>query len=256
MISKMKIGGKKLGAVTKNTIDKLGSSDRQSENYNRQSGDGSGSPVPQQYAYSPGQRQSGSQRASLESAEPQPSPAGYEGAAVGLGLSGPSRPYATENVSQSPASFTSFAQAQAAGQNRISPSYPPFAGEQRPHTPMSPGPGPVISKKESRHGLSASIGVGKFVNNKPETSTTRHSDTPGYSPPQVSTSPKQKSKFSKFIGDLSQSSITGIKPSAQHAQSPSTSLVGRPPPPPDKTQFRAVSGGSAFDGYDVTTVLS
>jgi hypothetical protein len=266
MISKMKIGGKKIGAATKNTIDKLGSS---GESGNRHSGDGSGSPIQHVSSpnYSSNKRASGSHASlgspgrsdgagfkpdtvrDLETKDEGGGGYGYnDGQPVGLGLSAPTRPYAAEAVPQSPSSFSSFSQIQSPQSARPSPSYPPVS--QRPQSPMSPSAGTVISRKEGkgqgRHGFSASISSGKvskFFKTDPKS---KH-QSDGYSPPQGSTSPKQnstspkqKSKFSKFIGDLSQQGITGTRPS--HSSSPS---VGSSPPlPPDKTQFRSTSAMS------------
>jgi hypothetical protein len=262
MISKMKIGGKKIGAATKNTIDKLGSS---GEGGNRHSGDGLESPVQHSYSpkYSSNKRASGSidspdrsegagfKSDSVRDLEMKDESGGgyaYDGQPVGLGLSAPARPYAAEAVPQSPSSFSSFSQIQSPQSARPSPPYPP--ANQRPQSPASPSAGTVISKKESkgqgRHGFSASISSGKvskFFKTDPKS---KH-QSDGYSPPrdltspkQNSTSPKQKSKFSKFIGDLSQQSITGARPS--HSSSPSVGSSA--PPPPDKTQFRSTSAMS------------
>jgi hypothetical protein len=248
MISKMKIGGKKIGAVTKNTIDKLGSSDP----YKRHSGEKQDSPVP----YSPG-RASQESRAEIprrdtfeEVADTRGREYGYtnDGQPVGLGLSAPPRPYAGEASPQSPSSFASFSQ----GPPQVGRSESYAMDNQRPHTPMSPGT--VISKKEkdaSRHGFSASTSGGKVSKLfKTDGKSKRHSDTPGYSPPTDTTSPKQKSKFSKFVGDLAQSSITGTK--IGHGYSSSQSNIGAsppPPPPPDKAQFRSASDGTALKGF-------
>jgi hypothetical protein len=102
-----------------------------------------------------------------------------------------------------------------------------------------------ISRKEGgrtagggRHAFSASISGGKVSNLFGNPKVKHHSDE--YGQPS---SPKQKSKLSKFMTDLSQQSITGTKQSTSPSQS-RISGSPPPPPPPDKTQFRATSEGS------------
>lgn len=147
---------------------------------------------------------------------------------VGLGLSS-QQPNVRHTPSQSTSSFN---------------NYPQVQGSERPQSPYyghDPSMGPV-SKKESKagggsHAFSASVSGGKVSNLFGNPKAKRNSDE------YQSLSPKQKSKFSKFINDLSQQSITGTK----HSTSPSQSrTMGSPPPPPppDKTQFRATSEGS------------
>src|SRR5437667_6436154 len=65
--------------------------------------------------------------------------------------------------------------------------------------------------------------------------TKHHTDSIEYPAQQ---SPKQKSKFSKFVADISSTTLTGSKSNQSLTSSPP------PPPPPDKSQFRAQSDGS------------
>lgn len=263
MISKMKIGGKKISAATKNTM-KLGSStgDRGSYDemdYARRSNEARRTSPREPLASSPA-----SQRASVESPavsrsefspqaefqentyrDPEPGTSGSgqqeyygypnERQPLGLGLTAPHEPYATEGPSQSTSSF---------------PNYTRTEPQHQPSVPYSQPAGTNVSKKEGgRHGFSASISGGKasklFGGFSNEPKTKHHSDSAEYSPPQPqSSSPKQKSKFSKFVNDLSHSTITGGKHSHSGSQSRIVSSPTRPPPP-DKSQFRVTSEGSS-----------
>jgi len=244
MISKLKMGGQKLGAATMKLAsgpgDKRASADMA---YARRSSEVSRHSPPNTLVYPPEVR-SGTIDPSLTPQQQHTQPdrdddvtSGFSrGRAfsdatspVGLGFS--HQPSIGQSPSQSTSSFGYYPQVQS-GERPQSPYYG-----------RDPAMGPV-SKKENRtggggrHAFSASISGGKVSNLFGNPKTKHHSDE--YGQPS---SPKQKSKFSKFITDLSQQSITGTK----HSNSPSQSRLSGsppPPPPPDKTQFRATSEGS------------
>jgi hypothetical protein len=264
MISKMVIGGKKLGAATKNTIDKLGTGDKRTSgdiHYGTSSGEGyRGSPTFQQRlsreesAESPVVRSSGLSQERMEG-EPELKDIAYGSQAVGLGVSTPTQ--ATPMESEPRASF---GQMQLPAQRPESPYQPPR--DEYPATSISNSPrpsstlaNPVISKKESQgpthHKFSSSISSGKvsklfgITTTSPDSKPKHLSDTSEYPTTSPQQSPKQKSKFSKFVNDLSQSSITGKPQQQQTNVTPSPP----PPPPPDKSQFRSPSEGSRLKGF-------
>ena len=240
------MGGQKLGAATKKMAS--GAGDKHSSTdmaYARRSSELSRHSPPDTIVY-PSDPISGTFDSPKVPYPPQPSPQfgrETEGGAnlargrafsdasstVGLGLSS-QQPNVRHTPSQSTSSFT---------------NYPQVQGSKRPQSPYygrDPAMGPV-SKKESkagggRHAFSASISGGKVSNLFGNPKAKHNSDEYGQS-----SSPKQKSKFSKFMNDLSQQSITGTKQSTPPSQS---RIMGSPPPPPppDKTQFRATSEGS------------
>ena len=255
MISKMVIGGKKLGAATKNTIDKLGTGDK------RTSGDVHSARASGEMHKDSRSLQRLSRDESLESPvirssglsqervdeEPQLKDINYGNQPVGLGVSTP-----TQETAMDMEPPTSFAEIQIPAQRPQSPYQPP--ADDFPLSPSNHSPrpsislaNPVISKKESqgttRHKFSSSISSVKVsklfgISTTPEPKPKRHSDASEYSPSTSSPqqSPRQKSKFSRFVNDLSQSSITGKSP-----QTAAVTASPPPPPPPDKSQFRSPS---------------
>lgn len=269
VISKMKIGGKIIGAATKSTIDKLGTStgDKRSSgdiHYSRGSSEGFRDSPGLQQRPSPQNRTSGTdspvigrseglsqgefnKQGTLRYPEPGsyiPSAMNQEGSRpIGLGLSTSSQPYSPDVNS-----FTSFSQMQLPAATSESPIFYPSPGrrEERPQTLVTPSV--VMPKKEgtpgSRHGFSASFSgdkVSKLSGQTTDPKSKRQSDSeyPSSSSPQQS--PKQKSKFSRFVSDISQSTLAGPKPNQSGAAAPESPP---PPPPPDKSQFRATSEGS------------
>ena len=264
MISKMVIGGKKLGAATKNTIDKLGTGagDKRTSSgdvhYARASGEVSkDSPNLQRLSRddsleSPVIRSS---RLSQEPVyeEPELKDIAYGSQPVGLGVSTP-----TQATSMDVEAPTSFAQMQIPAQRPQSPYQPPR--DDIPSTPINHSPrlstslaNPVISKKESqgtnRHKFSSSISSVKVsklfgISTTPEPKPKRDSDNSEYPSTSPQQSPRQKSKFSRFVNDLSQSSITGKSP-----QTTAVTASPPPPPPPDKSQFRSPSESSRLKGF-------
>ena len=265
MISKIKIGGKKISAATKNTM-KRGSNtgDRGSYDgmdYARRSSEARRISPREPLAQSPASQRMSTDSPAVVTSEfspnadfkentyrdPEPGTSGsgqqdYYGYSderqpMGLGLTAPHELYPNEGPSQSVSSFTNFTRMEPQHQSTV--PYPQHSGA-------------VMSKKEStaggRHGFSASISGGKaskLFGLSSESKTKHNSDSAEYSPPQPQpSSPKQKSKFSRFVNDLSHSTITGTK----HSQTPSQSrIVSSPtrPPPPDKSQFRVTSEGSS-----------
>lgn len=263
VISKIKVGGKKIGAATKNTIDKLG--DMSITGEKRSSGDvhyDSHSPemknnsgFDQSRPYSPESNFVANSPVVSRNEVPSygefgantyrdPVPVnpelvvqrndGLDNGGVGLGLSAPTRPYALDSAPPSASSLPNQGQSQAWAKQRPPPT----------------APGIVMSKKEARgHTPSSSFSgsgkVSKFFGSL-DLSNKRHSGSSGDSPTQQqrqSSSPKQKSKFSRFMNDLSHQTITGKDP--RHVSQPA-SVDSRPPPPPDKTQFRAPSAGTGI----------
>ena len=265
MISKMVIGGKKLGAATKNTIDKLGTGDKRTSgdiHYGTPSGEGyRGSPTLQQQRLSreesvesPVVRSSGLSQERIEG-EPELKDIAYGSQAVGLGVSTPTQATPMESEPR-----TSFGQMQLPPQRPESPYQPPRDDYPATSINNSPRPSsslanPVISKKESqgttRHKFSSSISSAKvsklfgITTTSPDSKPKHLSDTSDYPTTSPQQSPKQKSKFSKFVNDLSQSSITG-KPQQQQIN---ITASPPPPPPPDKSQFRSPSEGSRLKGF-------
>ena len=256
VISKMKIGGKRLGAASKNTLA-ISPTDKRSSrefHYGRQSSEVV-SPTLQQRS-SPEvrsevstpvvSRSEGLPQAEFRSSTQEqgdiPMSHNYpdESQPVRLGLSTSSQPYSPE-ANPPP---TPFAQMHISTERSQSPvSYPsPIRRPETPNTPTSPGQ--VMSRKEGkaggRHGYSSSLSgggsVARLFGQTSESKAKHHSDSTDY---PAQTSPKQKSKFSRFVSDISQTTLTGSKPgqSAVKASPP-------PPPPPDKSQFRAPSEGS------------
>jgi hypothetical protein len=273
VISKMKIGGKILGNATKNTmdkLDKLGNSngDRRGSadpNDRRVSSEGFRGPTDNQVnsGFSPmtsrteplpqGEfRQDIYMEPELSTRNPYPSE--FRGNSfgeepVGLGVSNVLQQYPP--MERPPPSQPSglVYPSEVYSDPSTSYSYP----EALPYSPTSPSP--VISKKEAtpsggRHAVSASMsGYPGSSSTFPDPKSKHLSDSSSYQQPQYKatgpSSPK-KSKFSKFMNDLSQSSLTGAKPGQ-----PSQSGWGRSqpsqiaPPPPEKPQNRSTSEGSS-----------
>ena len=261
VISKIKVGGKKIGAATKHTIDKLGdiagekrSSGDMHYDYHNPEGTTNGpyekpvySPESHAVADSPlvSRAELPSQGEFAANTYREPAPTDFEPAtstgedydkrAVGLGLSGPTRPYAMEAAPPSASSLTHQGQSQTWDDSRPYPS----------------GHGMVMSKKEAKgHNYSTSMSgggkVSKFFGSLDPASKRHSGSSADYSPTQQqrqSSSPKQKSKFAKFMTDLSHQDITGKD---ARSVSQSAAIDSRPPPPPDKSQFRAPSTGTGL----------
>jgi hypothetical protein len=148
MISKMVIGGKKLGAATKNTIDKLGTGDKRTSgdiHYGTSSGEGyRGSPTLQQRlsreesAESPVVRSSGLSQERMDG-EPELKDIAYGSQAVGLGVSTPTQATPMESEPR-----TSFGQMQLPAQRPESPYQPPRNLDQQ----LSSS---VINSRQPRH---------------------------------------------------------------------------------------------------------
>ena len=258
MISKMMMGGKRLGAATKNKIDKLGTTtgDKRTSgdiHYTRPSGEEYGkSPTFQQRnsreegLESPVVRSSGVSQERIDS-EPELKDISYgqDNQPVGLRVS---TPIQMTPVDAEPS--TSFAQmplpAQPESTYRASrDDLPSLLTNDFPRAGSSLA-NPVISAKEEtqgagRHKFSSSISVGGKVSKLFTTDSKQkhHSDSTEYPSTSPQQSPRQKSKFSKFVSDLSQSSVTGKRPESPVTASPN------PPPPPDKSQFRSPAESSS-----------
>jgi hypothetical protein len=250
VISKIKVGGKKIGAATKHTIDKLGDMSITGEKrssgemrYEQPSPRQGGSPY-EKPGYSPESRITND--SPLISRSELPAPGEFAASsyrdpesrsdgsgAVGLGLSAPNRPYGMEGANPSASSLTN------------TPSQPQSQtwDEQTPTSPRV-----VMSKKEAKgHGYSSSMSggkVSKFFGSLDPSNKRSSGSSLDTLPTQQrqSSSPKQKSKFGRFMSDLSHQDITGKNTRAvSHS-----AVMDRPPPPPDKAQYRAPSGGPAL----------
>ena len=257
VISKMKIGGKRLGAATKNALAASPTDRRSSRelHYRRRSGEAV-SPTLQQrsspenrsevstpvVSRSEGLPPSEFRSRTQEQGDDIQTSQDYPDASqpVDIGLSTSTQPYSpAANPPPIP-----LAQMHIPTERSQSPaSYPsPTRRAGTPNTPTSPGQ--VMSSNEGkaggRHGYSSSLSGGVNVarpfSQTSELKVKHHSDSTNY---PAQTSPKQKSKFSKFVSDISQTTLGGSK-SGQSAVAASTT----PPPPPDKSQFRATSEGS------------
>jgi len=252
VISKIKVGGKKIGAATKHTIDKLGDMSITGEKRSSQEiryeqsspGRGGGSAdgklvyMPESYyAMNKGPVASQSDLpaqgnfAANTHRGPESGSRDDGSPAIGLGLSAPSRPYAVEGGNPSSGSIPAPVQSQT--------------WDERPPTSS---PGVVMSKKEAKgHAHSSSMSGGgkpsKFFGSLDYTIKRNSGSSIDNSQQRQSSSPKQKSKFSKFMSDLSHQDITGRN---ARTVSHSAAMDSRPPPPPDKTQFRSPSGGAVL----------
>lgn len=275
----MKIGGMKLGAVTRNTLDKFGTTGEKRSsggtNFTQRDSGGfkenpapiirqsreteatldsppiprSGGPLQTEFKQMSQDLEAGrpelyGSRDQQPSNETQPESLGVTTA----GLQSPPSPIfypqvrAPRQAPPSPASFASFGR-----------------HEDRPRTPQSPS-GVMLrkdGKPSGRNALSATIPGSKvsklFGGSSDSKPKHRSDDYPSSLPQQFQqpTSPKPKSKFSKFVNELSQATLTASKP-AQSPQSPAHAPASPPPPPPlpDKSQFRTATEGSGrFKGF-------
>ena len=252
VISKMKIGGKRLGTASKNALaasptEQRGSGElhytQENDEVMRTTLQQRSSPENRSEASSPvvskseGLPQADLRSSTQEEQDDVRTSQDYSGDSqrVALGLSTPTQPYSPD--SNPPP--TPFVQIRIPSERSQSPvSYPPTRRAETPNNPRSPGQemSRNAGKAGGRHGYSSSTsGVGNIVGLFGQTSESKakhHSDSTDY---PAQRSPNQKSKFSRFVSDISRTTLGGSRP----GQSAIT-----PPPPPDKSQFRATSEGS------------
>lgn len=262
MMTKLKIGGKKLGAATKNTIDKLGTGMTEKRTSGDSTQNHSGhdglrdTPSPQYLGYTLDRGLESPMTPRFEAPRPESRQDSVRGAdrisdpvtdpsylndtsTTGLGLATPVRPYALEGAVQSTTSFSNLSQAHSMGQPPHSPASTVLHNcEEYSMTPMSPC---IDESAKAGRSFSATISggkVSKLLGYSSDSKVKHHSDSSEYPQHQaVGASPKQKSKFSKFVNDLSNTSITGSRHnrSSSHSGRAASPL---PPPPPDKSQFQ------------------
>jgi hypothetical protein len=238
MISKIKVGGRKISAA----MEKIGTAaaiqpEKRSSGdiLSRKRSDETTPPLAQRSPPRP-QRSSPDYSNRIESpqqpleylyAEGLPQSSGEYGRTtpvppIGLGLSS-----VPTNENQPATTFS---------QMRVSEAPPSPVSYHRPETPSSPT---VASTKKS-HGTKPSFSGGKVskffagITVASESKTKRNSADDS---PQRSASPQAspgRSKFSKFVNEISSGPLSGAKPNQQSTQNASPG----PPPPPDKSQFQ------------------
>jgi hypothetical protein len=231
VMSKIKIGSMKLGGASKKTMDMFtGSGEKRSSadpNVTPRSTDGFDG---REGATTPQQRFSGGPSGALES--PRDNGARYyrdsvEARPYGLGLSTSTHPAPVE--------------ATQPGSSVLREE-----SENRPLSPVSPIG--IQPRREGKQGgmFGSAISTVKVPKLFGSSGTKGKHNRTGSDVPQPmqqqQQSPKQKSKFSKFVNDLSNAQLTVSKPSNQNQ----SSVSGSPPPPrpPDKAQFRSTSEGT------------
>jgi hypothetical protein len=265
VISKIKIGGLKIGGVTKKSNDRFGSASGDVPYVQRSNEGFRESPMPQPRSPDspstpmgpPGipseiaRQAESNQPVSREperlsgSGVPRDHGSSNEGKPVELGLSTPTHGISAED----PPPPSTSTQMQSPPQQTQSPGFhrPIEHTEELLQPPSSPSA--ATPKREGRqggrHAFSASISGGKVSKLLGYTATDQkakhHSDSSEYPSSAQQHSPRQKSKFSKFMTELSLSPSTTSKPSSPFQTQSGT---GSPPPPPDKSQFRTPSEGS------------
>ena len=243
---KMKFGGRKIHTSTKDTIDKAGSSGE-----HRFSGDLNQSPQNSDaFKDSLTQTQrasSGNRRGSIDIpierrtasisewqfgpgtyGEPERPGTGYGSQNIEPGLSTPTQLHAPTSVAQPwHGSRTPVTYSQTSLQQSD-----PYAVMGRPY-----------ETRRERSASGSGIRLARFFSQPSAEQRPQSANYGAQHEPQ--TSPKQKSKFSKFMSDLAQTSITGTPLKHERSESQSGSLDSPPPPlPPDISQSQRGSQSS------------